>query len=193
MPQRLSAGHQLRALFHGVPASLLPKPEPRRRLTAQDACDNYGFVLDADSCEHGRADPAELMHRVRRGVKPMATFVIRRPGQVVSTLRAVKGAATALGLEWHAFHVRGGRQEAVVLQKGARLADFYDPAEVVARYQAAGVRLDPAVFSATLESLARPLVHADFAPELRLVITGLCLGYPIHETLECIRSEKRAS
>lgn len=189
MPQRLSAGHQLRALFHKLPASLIPQPEPRRRLTAQDAHDNYTFVLDDG--EHGRDDPAELMHRVRRGVKPMATFVIRRGGQVVSTARAVRGAAVALGLEWHIFHTRGGKQEAVVFQKGAKLSDFYDPDEVVARYKGAGVVLDPGVFSVPLGSLARPLVHGDFAPELRLPVTGLCLGYPIHETLECLRSERR--
>jgi hypothetical protein len=189
MPLRLSAGYQLRALFRKVPASLIPRPEPPRRLTPQDACDNYRFVLDDD--EHGRDDPAELMHRVRTGVKPMATFVIRRAGKTVSSLRAVKGAATALGLDWHAFHIRGGRQEAVVLQKGAKLADFYDPEEVIARYRAAGIELDPAIFTAPLASLARPLVHADFAAHLRLVVTGLCLGYPIHETLECIRSEQK--
>lgn len=187
--QRRSAGHQLRALFHKLPPSLIPKPEPRSRLTAQDALENYSFVLD--DAEHGRDDPAELMHRVRRGVKPMATFVIRRAGRTFSTLRAVRGAAVALGLDWHAFNTRGGRQEAVVFQKGAKLSDFYDPDEVVARYQGAGVTLDPAVFAVPLNSFARPLVHGDFAPELRLVITGLCLGYPIHETLECIRSERR--
>lgn len=186
--RRQSAGHKLRALFHKLPPSLIPKAEPPRRLTGQDAHDNYSFVMDDG--EHGPDDPAELMHRVRRGVKPMATFVIRRAGRALSSLRAVRGAAVGFGLDWFAFNTRGGRQEAVVYQKGAKLSDFYDPGEVVARYQAAGVVVDPAVFAVPLSSLSRPLVHGDFAPELRLVMTGLCLGYPIHETLACIRSER---
>jgi hypothetical protein len=87
------------------------------------------------------------------------------------------------------FHVKGGRREAAVFQATAKLSDFYDPDEVVARYKQAGVTLDPGIFSAALEGLARAVVTQNLAPELTLPVTGLCLGYPIESTLELLKGQ----
>lgn len=85
------------------------------------------------------------------------------------------------------IYVRGGRREAAIFQEGAVLSDFYDVDEVIARYQAAGVTLDRKIFSAQMDGLARAVVTGNLRDDLRLPITGLCLGYPIDETLERLR------
>jgi hypothetical protein len=179
-----SVGHQLRALYQDVPASLLQSVEPRRRLTPEESAENFRFVNDDTQDE--AYEPAELMHRVRRGVKPMATFLLKKQKQCYLSARSVRGATRAFGLEYRLFYLRGGWQEAVVFQTGAKLADFYDPCEVIARYREVGLELDPALFEAPLDSLARPLLFDDIVSHLRLPVKGLCLGYPIAETISLI-------
>lgn len=87
------------------------------------------------------------------------------------------------------FYVKGGRREAAVFQDAARLKDFYVVDEVIARYKDAGVTLDPVIFSAPLEGLARAVVTRNLADELVLPVTGLCLGYPLEETLALVREK----
>lgn len=85
---------------------------------------------------------------------------------------------------------RGGRREAAVFQNGVNLSDYYDPDEVIARYRQVGVTLDPSIFTAKLRVLARAVITGNISDELRLPVTGLCLGYPIEETIKCMgRSE----
>lgn len=72
-------------------------------------------------------------------------------------------------------------------QEGAKLSDYYDPEAVISRYREAGITLDPGIFSAKLRSLARAVVTGNLSDELRLPVTGLCLGYPLEETLACMK------
>jgi hypothetical protein len=82
---------------------------------------------------------------------------------------------------------RGGRREAAAFQLGATLSDYYDPDEVIARYREVGITLDPGIFTARLKTLARAVITSNMSDELRLPVTGLCLGYPLEETLALIR------
>jgi hypothetical protein len=82
---------------------------------------------------------------------------------------------------------RGGRREAAAFQKGATLSDYYDPDEVIARYLEAGITLDPCIFTTRLKSLARAVLSGDLSDEMRLPVTGLCLGYPMEDTLALMK------
>jgi hypothetical protein len=189
--RRRTAGRQLRVLFEDVPAAAIPRPEARQRLQVSDMNINYHFVND-DTNDMEDA-PAELLHRVRAGVKPMATLLLKHQNNIRLTARSVKGAADAFRLKCCFFYARGGRREAVVFQDGAVLRDFYDPVEIIARYRTVGVELDPVLFEVPIESFARAVVFGDMSPYLRLPLTGLCLGYPLDETIQCIRSERGSS
>jgi hypothetical protein len=184
MTSRKSANQGLRDLWQKVPAALIPKPDPPGRLTPEETRLNYRFR--DDDTDEGYDDPVELVQRVRMGVKPMGTVVLRLLRDNRVTERTLGGAVKAFGLKYLVFFVKGGRKEAVVFQKDATLAHYYDPDEVVARYKAAGVTLDRELFDTPLEVFARPLVGGDLPTETRLPITGLCLGYPIEKTLELL-------
>ncbi len=86
--------------------------------------------------------------------------------------------------------MKGGRREAAVFQDAAKLSDFYDPDEVIARYKTVGVTLDPAIFSTPMEALARAVVTQNLTDELALPVTGLCLGYPLESTLQLVKDRK---
>jgi hypothetical protein len=184
------AGYQLRLLWQNVPAALIPKAEPPSRLTPEETRENYLYRLD-DPTE-GKCCPVDLVQRVRMGVKPIATFLLRCQGKHQLTERALLGAVKAFGLKCLMFYVRGGKREAVVFQPSATLAHFYDPEDTIARYKAARVTLDREIFDAPLESFARALVSGDLPPAVSLPVTGLCFGYPIEETLALLASGGRA-
>jgi hypothetical protein len=79
-----------------------------------------------------------------------------------------------------------------VFQPAATLAHFYDPEDTIARYKAVRVTLDREIFDAPLESFARALVGGDFPPAVSIPVTGLCLGYPVEETLALLAGQGRA-
>jgi hypothetical protein len=185
MTSRKSASQGLRDLWQKMPESMIPKADPPGRLTAEDARVNYFFRLD--DTDDGYDDPVELVQRIRMGVKPMGTVLLRTQKENRVTERALLGAAAAFGLKCPVFFVKGGRREAVVFQKGATLAHFYDASEVIARYKQVGVTLDREVFDSPLEVFARPLVAGDIPASIRLPVTGLCLGYPIEKTIDLLQ------
>ena len=76
MPRYAGVGCRLRQAFEDIPPSLLPRPMRPVRLTSEEARLNYMFVNDG-------GDSVELLHRVRRGVKPIGTVLAtsgRPPG-----------------------------------------------------------------------------------------------------------------
>ena len=78
-----------------------------------------------------------------------------------------------------------------MFQDAAKLKDFYVVEDVIARYNEVGVSLDPVIFSAPLEGLARAVVTRNLADDLMLPLTGLCLGYPLEETLRLVRERQK--
>ena len=185
MTSRKSASQGLRDLWQRMPESMIPKPDLPGRLTSEDARVNYFFRND--DTDDGYDDPVELVQRVRMGVKPMGTILLKSQKENRVTERSMTGAVKAMGLKHMTFVIKGGRREAVVFQQGATLAHFYDPAEVIARYKAVGVTLDHEVFDSPLEVFARPMLAGDIPAPIRFPVTGLCLGYPIEKTIELIQ------
>ena len=185
MTSRKSASQGLRDLWQRMPVSMIPRPEPPGRLTAEDVRVNYFFRND--DTDDGYDDPVELVQRIRMGVKPMGTVLLKTQKENRVTERSLIGAVQALNLKSMTFFVKGGRREAVVFQKGVTLAHFYDPAEVIARYEAVGVALDREVFDSPLEVFARPMLAGDIPAPIRFPVTGLCLGYPIEKTIDLIQ------
>jgi hypothetical protein len=162
---------------------------PTRRLTDEDARDNHSFAL-ADN-EHSRWDHVELLDRVRRGVKPMATLTLCQGKHIHLAERVLRRAAREMGLGCQAVQVAKGWVEGVVYQtEGVTLAHFYDTDEVARLYS--GVCLPRTLFDAPLESFARSLVREDFDPAVRFPLMGLCLGYPVQETLRYMKGLKLA-
>jgi len=94
MPRYAGAGCRLRRLFEDVPPSLLPKPVKPVLLTDQQAHLNYLFVND----EVEGGDSVELLHRVRKGLKPVGTLLIKRQEMRFATDRAIVGASRGFGL-----------------------------------------------------------------------------------------------
>jgi hypothetical protein len=182
---RKSCGYKLRVLFKDMPPSLVPQPEEPKRLTEDDAWDNYRFVVDDP-----KADPTELVHRVRKGLKPMGTLVIKNNEKIYLTVRSVRETAKALNMRHDILYTRGGRREVVWYLDKATLAHFYDPAEVIERYKAAGITLPRDVFDSPLSAFARAVTTGEVANGLGPVIVGLCLGYPIQATLELMQKGK---
>lgn len=91
MPRYAGVGCRLRQLFEDIPPSLLPRPVPPVRLTSEQARVNYTFVNDD-------GDSVELLHRVRLGVKPIGTLLVKVQDIRFATDRAVAGAAKGFGL-----------------------------------------------------------------------------------------------
>jgi len=188
MTSRKSASQGLRDLWQRMPTSMIPKADPPDRLTPEDTRVNYFFRQD--DTDDGYDDPVELVQRVRMGVKPMGTTLLKTLKENRVTERSLKGAIEAFGLKCMVFFVKGGRREAVVFQKGTTLAHFYDPEAVIARYKTVGVTIDREIFDSPLEVFARPLVGGDIPAPVRLPITGLCLGYPIDKTIDLIIAQR---
>lgn len=94
MPRYAGVGCRLRQLFEDVPPSLQPKPVRPVRLTDEQARLNYMYVND----DKEGGDSVELLHRVRRGVKPVGTLLVKLQEVRFATDRAVVGAAQGFGL-----------------------------------------------------------------------------------------------
>jgi hypothetical protein len=161
-------------------------------LTDEDAWENYSFVL-AD-IEHGRWDLPELVDRVRRGVKPMATILLRKGRYVHLAERVLRRVAAHMGLGCVVVRVSDGWFEGVVYQTGGvTLSRFFQLDEVAALYaQRMGVTLPRLILDAPLGSLAIGLAREDFDAAYRVPLVGLCLGYPVQETLRYMAALKTA-
>lgn len=183
-PKFASNSARLRRLWYKQPRSKIPMIErPFGFLTNADAEENYKFRL-GDS-EHGKDDPLELLDRVRLGLKPMATIILRTGRRVYLGEPTLRKAAEAMGLCYKTVHVYdANRVDGVVFQPGLTLGNFYPPEETTGRYQTVGVTLPSALFSMPLESFADSLAKEDFTDNIKLPLTGMCLGYPVSSTLE---------
>lgn len=182
MCDRRTRGGQLRAIWNGVPESLVPKIERPSLLTLEDTCDNYAHRDD-----DGNPDALGVLHRVRRGLKPMGTVLVRRQREFFMTQTSVVMAAQRMGMRSQVVFARGGRLEVVVYQQAVTLGQFYDPEDTIARYRAIGIELERDLFDTALEVLARPLITGEFPAGLRLPLTGMCLGYPVQETIDLLK------
>ena len=179
-----ASAERLRALWKEQKAMAV-RVHPR--LTPEDMAENFTYVLE-DS-QHGNDDPNELVDRVRRGVKPMATIVIREGTATLYHEPTLLRAAEEMGLSCQVVTIRSkimSRRVAVVFQPLKTLAKYYPPDETIARYQAAGVRLGKALFHAPLETYAGKLVREEFEAGVRLPLVGMCFGYPVGETLSAL-------
>jgi hypothetical protein len=165
---------------------LIPKVQRARRLIAQDTDENYHFRF-ADE-PYGRNDPVVLFDRVRTGVKPMATILLRVEGKHYMMEQTTVLTARAFGLRSQIFFTRAGRQEAVIYQGDTTLKDFYDPDETVALYKQAGFVLPRGVFDVQLEQFAYAVVTEEMPAAARYPVLGMCLGYPVQETLGLLQS-----
>jgi hypothetical protein len=185
-PKFASNAARLRRLWYKQPRSKIPTIErPFALLTTADAAENYKFRL-ADS-EHGRDDPLELIDRVRLGLKPMATIVLRAGRRVYLGEPTLRKAVEAMGLCYKTVHVYdANRVDGVVFQPGLTLGNFYPAEETASRYQAAGVALPSGLFSMPLESFADSLAKENFTDNIKLPLTGMCFGYPVPTTLELL-------
>jgi hypothetical protein len=193
LPVGRSRTKKLRARYLNCPESELPRREAPRRLSPQDLVDNYAFRF-ADE-PYGLNDPLELFERVRTGAKPMCTILLRTPRVHYVMEQTVELAAKASGLACQSFFTRTGRQEAVIYQPSATLGDFFDPDETVARYAQAGVAIPRDIFHVLLEHFAYHVVSEEFPPSVLYPMLGMCLGYPVGETiglLQTLRLRQRA-
>jgi hypothetical protein len=156
---------------------------PRRVLTLEDAAENFRFVLD--DADHGVFDPAALLDRVRRGVKPMATILLREGGCVHLAERVLRKAAKVMLLGCAIVGV-GTATWGVVYQPGVNvtLSLFYDVDETISFYRGrrGASKLSRVFFRLPLETFVGNVAREDFAPEVRYPLLGMCLGYPLHET-----------
>ena len=182
MCDRRTKGGQLRGLWKGMPDSLIPRVVAPARLTHEDTQENYKHRDD-----DGVVDPIALLDRIRRGVKPMGTLLIRRQREFFMTQTSVMTAASKMGMRSLFLFARGGRQEVIVYQEAVTLGQFYDPEDTIARYRAVGVELSRDLFDTALEVLARPLVKDDFPASLKYPLMGMCLGYPVQETIDFLK------
>jgi hypothetical protein len=177
---------RLRAFWLDRDPRLIPRVQRARRLIAQDVDENYHFRF-ADE-PYGRNDPVVLFDRVRIGVKPMATILLRVEGKHYMMEQTTVLTARAFGLQCRIFFTRTGRQEAVIFQGNTTLAEFYDPDETMAVYQQAGVSLPRGIFDVQLENFAYAVVTEEMPMAARYPVLGMCLGYPVHETLGLLQS-----
>jgi hypothetical protein len=159
---------------------------PRGPLCQEDLDENYTFRLGER--EHERDDPVELVDRVRRGVKPMATILLRCDRHIHLSTRCLKKVADMMGLCCQVVNPRENRTEGVVYQKGLTLGDFYPKEEIIARYRGAGIHMPLALLETPLETFACSLSKEAFTPaHLKYPVMGLCFGYPVDSTLDLIR------
>lgn len=152
--------------------------------------ENLAFSLD--DAEHGRWDPVELLDRVRRGVKPMATLLVREGGsrQLHLCERVLRKTAGQMGLGFRLVQAGDGSLVAVVFQAGLDLSRFYDVDATLAAYARADVPSPPRVltFRMPLETFARRLVLEDFDARVRHQVLGLCYGYPVSDTIRLVNA-----
>jgi hypothetical protein len=157
------------------------------RLVEEDMVENFAYVLE--DWYHGKNDPTELVERVRRGVKPMATIVLRDGKCPCFSENNLKRAALEMSLSCHVVSIKSGimsRRVAVVYQPLKTLSKYYPPDETIARYRAAGVELTRSLFNQPLETFAASLAQEDFQADIKLPLVGMCFGYPVGETLSTL-------
>lgn len=169
----------------------LQREPPLRPLTPEDLAVNQSFSLD--DMENGRWDPVELLDRVRRGVKPMATLVLRRGRTIHLAERALRQAVGQLGLGLSVVRVTPELTLGVVFQGGLRLASFYEPDATLAAFARGGFPLPSrSVFFLPLECFARNVALEAFEPGEKYHMLGLSLGYPVEDTLAMLRGMQTA-
>lgn len=175
---------QVRALWLGLDESKLPRARPpETRLTPEDVETNYTFrKLD------GNEDAATLIRRVCAGTKPVGTILLRCPLRMHLPEKTLVEASNRLGLAQCAFFTRKGRRLAAVFQPNATLAQYYDPDETTALYSAIGVALDRELFHTPISQFAKGVVLEDFPEPIKYPLLGMCLGYPVRETVDMLRS-----
>jgi hypothetical protein len=168
-------------MWKDLPDDVVVRARPPSRLTAEDAEANYEFRST------DRSDPVELIQRVCNGVKPMATLLLRTGREIQIASKTLVDTCKALGLDHEAFFMHGGRREVAVFQVGATLSLYYDQEAVLAQYEEAGISLDPAIFSTPIGRFARGVITEGFPEAVKFPIIGLCLGYPVAETIALIK------
>lgn len=160
---------------------------PETPLTSSDMLENFQFRL-GDS-EHGLDDPVELVDRVRRGVKPMATILLKCGRHIHLGPTALRRVAEGMGLDCKIVNTKGCRVEGVVYHPRLTLGHFYPVEETIARFMGAGVSLSREIFAVPLSSYANGLANENFTPlQTKYPLMGLCFGYPISSTIELIKS-----
>lgn len=175
---------QLKAMWKDEKAMII-RPHPR--LTPEDMAENFSYVLG--DWYHGNNDLVELVDRVRRGVKPMASIVLRENNTTYFSERPLEKAAREMGMSCQFVSIRSkiiSRRVGVVFQPLTTLSKYYPPDETIARYQAVGVRLGKELFYTPLETFARGLAHEDFQADVKLPLVGMLYGYPVQETLSAL-------
>ena len=171
-----------------MPESLIPKAEEVKRLTHEQTEEN--LLLRHDN---GTSDPIALLHRVRRGEKPVGVFLVRRQREFFMTETSVMQAAHKMGMRSLVCFARGGRRVVAVYHDAVTLGQFYDAEDVIARFLAVGVALERDLFSTPLELLARPLASNDFPSDLGGILAGLCMGHPVRELVDMVLAQGRPS
>lgn len=179
---------KVRNLWVNVPQYLIPRACPPQRLSQRDLDANYDFRGSDGDERHN-----ELILRVCAGVKPFAVMLLRTPGRTLLPEKTLLDASNHLDVNFSAFFTRKGRRVAAVYQGLATLNQFYDRDRTIARYAAEGIVLDRELFETPLSRLARHVVFEEFPETIKLPLLGLCLGYPINETIDMIRSIKSAA
>lgn len=168
---------RLRALWKDLPSELVVRAQPPKCLTAEDVEANYEYRCT------DRADPVELLQRVCNGTKPMATMLLRTGREIRIASKTLVDTCKALGLDHEPFFMHGGRREAAIFQVGATLGQYYDQEAVLAQYKEAGIVLDPAIFTTPIGRFARGVITEELPEAVKFPIIGLCLGYPVAETI----------
>ena len=170
----------------------LQREPPTRRLTPEDLSVNQTFSLD--DLEDGRWDPLELLDRVRRGVKPMATLVLRQGRTTHLGERTLRKAVGQLGLGLSVVRVTPELVVGVVFQGGVCLARFFEPDATLAAFARGGFPLKcRSVFFLPLESFARNVALEAFEAGEKYHLLGLSRGYPIDDTLALLRGMQAAA
>jgi len=126
---------------------------------------------------------AMMVERVVRGVRPIASLPVRRGRRHILQKDPLIRVLDALSLGHHFVHVPCGGYDMLVFQRGATLAQFYDPVHAVALYRGAGFPLSPEALHQPLELLAGRLFNEDFGAEVQHPLLGLCFGHPLHEAV----------
>lgn len=123
------------------------------------------------------------MERVLSGKKPVGTVVTSGKFTKVHA-RVLRKACQRLGLQCEVVKTPGGLEQAYIFQPGRTLREYYAGQEVfVEAYASRGVELPPGVFDAPIQQLVHGM-------EDSLPVAGLCLGYPLHETLKLLREQR---
>ena len=154
------------------------------RLSEADTDINLQFRIP-ESCRM-----AEQVERVLRGLKPMTSIVLSSiHGEQVNEDVLVDLAKT-LGLGCTVLTNRWRIRGAILYRRDVTLADFFDADDVVTRYAAIGIRVDPNALRCPLEEHVVKLANEKFvrSPGLSYPMIGLCYGYTVEDTLEwCCR------